>query len=94
MPRCANLTAVDFLESWLAELTKELVASIDAPAPPDVRAGQLDGILSQPLVRRMVLCDIFGAQGSVLEHNMATTGPKWFQLYANQDTDVTRSRRS
>lgn len=61
----------DFLGSWLAELAEELTAGIDAPAAPDVRAGQLAEILSRSLAGRAVLCGLFGAQGGVLEHNVS-----------------------
>ena len=61
----------DFLASWLAELAEELAAGIEAHAPPEVRAGQLAEVLSQSLADRVVLCDLFGAQGGVLEHNVS-----------------------
>jgi AcrR family transcriptional regulator len=61
----------DFLGSWLAELVEELAAGIEAHASPEVRAGQLAEILSQSLADRVVLCDLFGAQGGVLEHNVS-----------------------
>ncbi len=61
----------DFLGSWLAELAEELAAGIEANAAPEVRAGQLAEILSQSLAGRVVLCDLFGAQGGVLEHNVS-----------------------
>jgi len=60
-----------FLGSWLAELEAELAAGIDANAAPEVRAGQMAEILSQSLAGRVVLCDLFGAQGGVLEHNVS-----------------------
>ncbi|MFD9426431.1 MULTISPECIES: TetR/AcrR family transcriptional regulator [unclassified Streptomyces] len=59
------------LESWLAELAGELAADIEAPAAPEVRAGQLAEVLSRSLADRVVLCDLFGAQGGVLEHNVS-----------------------
>ncbi|MET8874002.1 TetR family transcriptional regulator [Nocardia sp. NPDC004604] len=61
----------DFLESWLAELADELAAGIEAHAAPEVRAGQLAELLSRSLAGRVVLCDLFGAQGGVLEHNVS-----------------------
>ncbi|MFD4462316.1 TetR family transcriptional regulator [Nocardia sp. NPDC058480] len=60
-----------FLGSWLAELADELAAGVEAQAAPDVRAGQLAEILSRSLAERVVLCDLFGAQGGVLEHNVS-----------------------
>ncbi|MBT3151592.1 TetR family transcriptional regulator [Streptomyces sp. CHD11] len=60
-----------FLESWLTELADELAAGIDADAAPEVRAGQLAEVLSGSLADRVALCDLFGAQGGVLEHNVS-----------------------
>ncbi|MEV0062046.1 TetR family transcriptional regulator [Nocardia sp. NPDC050718] len=60
-----------FLESWLAALADELVAGIDAREAPEVRASQLADVLSRSLADRVVLCDLFGAQGGVLEHNVS-----------------------
>ena len=61
----------DFLGNWLADLEDELAAGIEAYAAPEVRAGQLADILSRSLATRVVLCDLFGAQGGVLEHNVS-----------------------
>lgn len=61
----------DFLARWLLELTEELAAGIEAHATPEVRASQLAEILSRSLADRTVLCDLFGAQGGVLEHNVS-----------------------
>ena len=61
----------DFLGSWLAELEGELAAGIETDAAPEVRAGQLADVLSRSLAGRVVLCDLFGAQGGVLEHNVS-----------------------
>ncbi len=61
----------DFLGSWLTELSDELAAGIEADAAPEVRAGQLADVLSRSLAGRVVLCDLFGAQGGVLEHNVS-----------------------
>lgn len=61
----------DFLGSWLAALADELAAGIESDAPPEVRADQLAEILSRSLAERVVLCDLFGAQGAVLEHNVS-----------------------
>jgi AcrR family transcriptional regulator len=60
-----------FLGRWLTELADELAAGVEAPAPPDVRAVQLADVLSRSLAERPVLCDLFGAQGGVLEHNVS-----------------------
>lgn len=61
----------DFLGRWLTELTEELAAGIEAHEAPEVRAGQLADVLSRSLADRVVLCDLFGAQGGVLEHNVS-----------------------
>ncbi|MEV5889530.1 TetR/AcrR family transcriptional regulator [Nonomuraea fuscirosea] len=60
-----------FLGDWLAELADDLPAGIDAGAAPEARAAQLAEILSRSLAERKVLCDLFGAQGGVLEHNVS-----------------------
>ncbi len=60
-----------FLGSWLAELADELAAGLDADAAPQARAERLAEILSRSLAERAVLCDLFGAQGGVLEHNVS-----------------------
>jgi len=64
-----------FLGSWLAELADALGAGIEAHAAPEVRAGQLAEILSQSLAGRVVLCDLFGAQGGVLEPTVSVGPP-------------------
>lgn len=61
----------DFLGDWLTELAEELAAGVETHAAPDVRAGQLAEVLSGSLAGRAVLCDLFGAQGGVLEHNVS-----------------------
>lgn len=61
----------DFLGEWLAELADELAAGVEVDAAPEVRAGQLAEILSRSLAERVVLCDLFGAQGGVLERNVS-----------------------
>jgi AcrR family transcriptional regulator len=66
----------DFLGSWLADLAEELAAGIEAHAAPHVRADLLAEILSRSLAERVVLCDLFGAQGGVLEHNVSVEAIK------------------
>ncbi|MGA9872609.1 MAG: TetR family transcriptional regulator, partial [Rhodococcus sp. (in: high G+C Gram-positive bacteria)] len=61
----------DFLGEWLAELTTMLADGIDADAPLETRANRFADILSRSLADRVVLCDLFGAQGGVLEHNVS-----------------------
>ncbi len=61
----------DFMARWLDELAAALASGLDAHATPEVRAGQLADVLSRSLSARVVLCDLFGAQGGVLEHNVS-----------------------
>ncbi|MBF0688136.1 MAG: TetR family transcriptional regulator [Cellulomonas sp.] len=62
----------DFLATWLTELADELAAGIEPDVSPELRAGLLAEVVSRSLARRPVLCDLFGAQGGVLEHNVST----------------------
>ena len=59
------------LRAWLVDLEAELAAGVDDAAPPEARAAQLADVLSGSLAARPVLCDLFGAQGGVLEHNVS-----------------------
>ncbi|MGW2333197.1 TetR family transcriptional regulator [Streptomyces sp. NPDC001685] len=61
----------DFLGRWITELERELAEGVDAHAPAEVRAAQLADVLSRSLADRTVLCDLFGAQGGVLERNVS-----------------------
>ncbi|MEU9048736.1 TetR/AcrR family transcriptional regulator [Kitasatospora sp. NPDC048343] len=60
-----------FLQEWLTELAGELAAGIDENLPMAERAAAVAEILSRSLSGRVVLCDLFGAQSSVLEHNVS-----------------------
>ncbi|GIM91869.1 TetR/AcrR family transcriptional regulator [Paractinoplanes toevensis] len=60
-----------FLDNWLAELTGELAAGVDAERPAAERAEQLAEVFSRSLAGRVALCDLLGAQGGVLEHNVS-----------------------
>ncbi|WP_430256831.1 TetR/AcrR family transcriptional regulator [Neorhizobium sp. DAR64872/K0K18] len=60
-----------FLGHWLSELREALAIGVSLDASTDTRANQLSEVLSQSLAERVVLCDLFGAQGSVLEHNVS-----------------------
>lgn len=60
-----------FLQEWLTELAGELAAGIDEDLPMAERAAGVSEILSRSLSGRLVLCDLFGAQGRVLEHNVS-----------------------
>lgn len=61
----------DFLGSWLKELEQDLSSHVEGHAALDVRAEQIAEVLSRSLSDREVLCDLFGAQGGVLEHNVS-----------------------
>jgi AcrR family transcriptional regulator len=60
-----------FLRAWLAELPAELAAGINPRLSMAERATQLAEVLSRSLAARTVLCDLFGAQVGVLEHNVS-----------------------
>jgi len=60
-----------FLQEWLTELAAELASGIDGTWPMAERAAAVAEILSRSLSGRPVLCELFGAQGSVLEHNVS-----------------------
>jgi AcrR family transcriptional regulator len=60
-----------FLREWLTDLAGELAAGVDDGLPMDERAVAVAEILSRSLSDRTVLCDLFGAQGGVLEHNVS-----------------------
>lgn len=59
------------LGAWLAEVADDLTAGVEESASPEVRAGQLAEIFSRSLAQRVVLCDLLGGQGGVLEHNVS-----------------------
>jgi AcrR family transcriptional regulator len=61
----------DFLRIWLAELSDELAAGVDPSHSALARADEMADVLSRSLAARTVLCDLFGAQGNVLEHNVS-----------------------
>ncbi|MDP9793171.1 AcrR family transcriptional regulator [Catenuloplanes nepalensis] len=60
-----------FLREWLTELDGELAAGVDENLPMPERATAVAEILSRSLSARAVMCDLFGAQSSVLEHNVS-----------------------
>lgn len=66
----------DFLARWLVDLERDLDAGVEPHAPVEVRARRLADVLSRSLADRMVLCDLFGAQGGVLEHNVSLEAVK------------------
>ncbi len=60
-----------FVQEFLTELAGELAAGVDENLPMAERATAVAEIVSRSLSGRVVLCDLFGAQGSVLEHNVS-----------------------
>ncbi|GAA1869959.1 TetR/AcrR family transcriptional regulator [Myceligenerans crystallogenes] len=60
-----------FLATWLEELPGELAFGVNANLPAERRAARLAEVLSASLAARPVLCDLFAAQGAVLEHNVS-----------------------
>jgi hypothetical protein len=60
-----------YLETWLVELADELAAGVDPRAGVEERSAQLAGVLSRSLAPRVRMCELFGAQGSVLERNVS-----------------------
>ncbi|MEU8610047.1 TetR family transcriptional regulator [Actinoplanes sp. NPDC048791] len=61
----------DRTTTWLAELEPELARGIDPGRSAVERAEQAADVLSRSLAAQTVLCDLFGAQGGVLEHNVS-----------------------
>ncbi|MGC4829288.1 TetR family transcriptional regulator [Micromonospora arida] len=61
----------DRTTTWLAELEQELADGVDLSRPAMERAEQTADVLSRSLASQTVLCDLFGAQGGVLEHNVS-----------------------
>lgn len=60
-----------YLQEWLTELAGELATGVDAELPMAERAAAVAEILSSSLAGRVVMCDLFGSQGGVLEHNVS-----------------------
>ncbi|WP_440898887.1 TetR family transcriptional regulator [Actinosynnema sp.] len=58
------------MQAWVAELPNELGIGSDADLGAEERAAHLADALSRSLAARPVLCDLFGAQAGVLEHNI------------------------
>jgi AcrR family transcriptional regulator len=61
----------DFLQEWLTALAAELTAGVDHNLTMAERATAVAEILSRTLSARVVLCDLFGAQVTVLERNVS-----------------------
>ncbi|MEO3771309.1 TetR family transcriptional regulator [Micromonospora sp. B9E7] len=61
----------DRTTTWLAELEQELAHGVNPSGSALERAEQVADVLSRSLAAQTVLCDLFGAQGGVLEHNVS-----------------------
>lgn len=61
----------DRTATWLTELEQELAHAVDPDRPATERAEQTADALSRSLAAHRVLCDLYGAQGGVLEHNVS-----------------------
>ncbi|MER5455225.1 TetR family transcriptional regulator [Micromonospora sp. NPDC002389] len=60
-----------YLQEWLTDLAGELTDGVDDDLPMTERATAVAEVLSRSLAARVVLCDLFGAQVGVLEHNVS-----------------------
>ncbi|MET7375230.1 TetR/AcrR family transcriptional regulator [Micromonospora arida] len=61
----------DRTTTWLAELEQQLADGVDPSRSALERAEQTAEVLSRSLAAQRVLCDLYGAQGGVLEHNVS-----------------------
>jgi AcrR family transcriptional regulator len=59
------------MTTWLDELEQELAHDVAPGGSAVHRAEQAADVLSRSLAAQTVLCDLFGAQGGVLEHNVS-----------------------
>jgi len=59
-----------FLEDWLAEVTDALDDDVERRSASQ-QAERLASVLASTLAERRTLCDLVGAQGAVLEHNIS-----------------------
>jgi AcrR family transcriptional regulator len=57
--------------SWLEDLATRLPAAVEGTADPYARTDRLAATLAASLAERPVLCDLAGAQASVLERNVS-----------------------
>lgn len=74
----------DFLGEWLDALEKGLEQGVDGDGSAQERAHQLADVLSRSLAERVVMCDLFGAQGGVLEHNVSVETVKRHKRSSHQ----------
>jgi AcrR family transcriptional regulator len=56
---------------WLEQLTAVVPTAVSSSAGFERRAGEFAGAFARSLAERPVLCDLIGAQASVLEHNVS-----------------------
>jgi AcrR family transcriptional regulator len=56
---------------WLADLAGQLSAGVDPDGDERDRVDQVAAVIASSLGSRQVLCDLFSAQASVLEHNVS-----------------------
>jgi AcrR family transcriptional regulator len=61
----------DRTATWVAELEQELAREVGPGRSVVERAEQVADTISRSLAARTVLCDLFGAQAAVLEHNVS-----------------------
>ena len=61
----------DRTATWLTELDRELAGGVDPGGPAVHRAERTADVLSRSLAAQTALCDLYGAQGGVLEHNVS-----------------------
>jgi AcrR family transcriptional regulator len=59
------------LEDWMVEVAGALDDGVDERRSTSQHAERLAAILARTLAERRVLCDLVGAQGAVLEHNIS-----------------------
>jgi AcrR family transcriptional regulator len=68
-----------FVEAWLADLSNDLAAGVEPRLAAVERSEQLVEVLSRSLAARTVLCELFGAQVGVLEHNVSVEGVRRYK---------------
>ncbi|MCM4082169.1 TetR/AcrR family transcriptional regulator [Paractinoplanes hotanensis] len=61
----------DRTTTWLTELEPELAQGVHPARSAVERAEQVADVISRSLAAHRVLCDLYGAQGGVLEHNVS-----------------------
>jgi AcrR family transcriptional regulator len=59
------------LDTWLAEVSDELAATLDPRLPARARGDRLAAVLGRSLAHHTVLCDLVNAQAGVLERNVS-----------------------